>query len=72
MNVNAPRYTIGTSEEGRSLDCIRITCGVKERRMFLKPMVKYVANIHGDEQVGRELLIGLARYAEAHAQGNKA
>ena len=29
---------------------------------MLKPMVKYVANIHGDEVVGRELLIGLARY----------
>jgi len=58
----AERYTIGTSEEGRSLDCIHITQGVKEQRTLLKPMVKYVANIHGDEAVGRELLIGLARY----------
>jgi hypothetical protein len=43
------------------LDCIHITQGVKEQRTFLKPMVKYVANIHGDEAVGRELIIGLAR-----------
>jgi len=58
----AERYTVGMSEEGRKMDCIHITQGVKEKRKMLKPMVKYVANIHGDEAVGRELLIGLARY----------
>ena len=30
-------------------------------RPLLVPMVKYVANIHGDECVGRELIIALAR-----------
>jgi len=58
----ARRYTIGNSEEGRSLECIQITKDAKKPRKLLKPMVKYVANIHGDEAVGRELLIGLARY----------
>ena len=64
---DAFRYVIGLSEEGRNLDCIHITKGVKERRSLLKPMVKYVANIHGDEAVGRELLIGLARYLDMDA-----
>ena len=54
----AQRYSIGLSEEGRQLWCLRITRDIKSPRRSLKPMVKFVANIHGDETVGRELLIG--------------
>ena len=54
----AHRYSIGLSEEGRQLWCLKITSDVKSSRKILKPMVKFVANIHGDETVGRELLIG--------------
>jgi hypothetical protein len=36
--------------------------GTQRFRGLLVPMVKFVANIHGDECVGRELLIRLARY----------
>ena len=54
----ALRYSIGLSEEGRQLWCLKITSDVKSSRKTLKPMVKFVANIHGDETVGRELLIG--------------
>ena len=54
----ALRYSIGLSEEGRQLWCLKITSDVKSSRKILKPMVKFVANIHGDETVGRELLIG--------------
>lgn len=55
-------FSLGTSVEGRKLECIHISGNVKQPRSLLKPMVKYVANIHGDEMLGRELLIGLARH----------
>lgn len=54
-------FSLGTSEEGRKLECFHIASNVRQPRPLLRPMVKYVANIHGDEVVGRELLIGLAR-----------
>lgn len=49
------------SEEGRRLECIHVTSNVRQKRPLLRPLVKYVANIHGDEVVGRELLLALAR-----------
>ena len=30
--------------------------------MLLKPMFKFVANMHGNEVVGRELMLALSRY----------
>ena len=54
-------YKLGHSEEGRELLCMRLTSGVRTQRSLLRPMVKFVANIHGDEAVGKEMLIGLIR-----------
>ena len=44
---------------GRQLWVVKIS--TENQRSDLKPMVKYVANMHGNEVVGRELLIGLYR-----------
>jgi len=58
----ARRQTVGKSVEGRALTGLVVGLGVREGRPLLRPQVKYVANIHGDEAVGREMLLGLARY----------
>lgn len=54
-------YSIGKSVQNRDLLVLEISENVKDRRVG-EPMVKYVANMHGDETVGRELLIFLAEY----------
>ena len=59
-------YKLGHSVEGRELLCCRLSGDVRHGRPLLRPMVKYVANIHGDEAVGREMLIGLARCEDKH------
>lgn len=54
-------HSIGQSTEGRDLTVVEITKNVR-KRSILVPMFKYVANMHGDETVGREMLIYLAEY----------
>ena len=49
-----------TSVHHRKLWVIQISTDIqKEEREELKPMVKYVANMHGNEAVGRELMLHL-------------
>lgn len=57
----AKAFSIGKSVEGRELIVLEISENVHERKLG-EPMVKYVANMHGDEPVGRELMIYLAKY----------
>lgn len=54
-------YSIGKSVQGRDLLVIKISENVQERGE-LEPMFKYVANMHGDETLGRELVLLLAQY----------
>lgn len=54
-------HSIGKSYENQELLVIQITEDVQNYHPG-KPAVKYVANMHGDESVGRQLLIYLAQY----------
>lgn len=55
-------YILGTTVEEKDLPVIQISQGVQLDRVQLKPMVKLIANMHGNEAVGRELMLALSRY----------
>lgn len=57
----AKLHSIGTSIRGRPIWALEVSSDVDSRRL-LKPMFKYVGNLHGDETVGRELIHKLAYY----------
>jgi carboxypeptidase M len=54
-------YTIGQSVEGRELWVAKVSSNVHEDKL-LKPHVKLVANMHGNEAIGRELVLQLLVY----------
>lgn len=54
-------HSVGRSLEGRDITAIEISKNVRKRSLLV-PMFKYVANMHGDETVGRELVIYMAQY----------
>lgn len=54
--------TVGKSVDDEDLIVARIYKDVKRPRSILVPMFKYVANMHGDETIGRQLIIYLAEY----------
>jgi len=53
-------YTIGKSVQGREMWVIQLNDNVTQSRPLLRPMVKIVANMHGDETLGRSLLLLLS------------
>jgi len=54
-------YSVGTSVQGRNLSVIEITRSPGQQKR-LKPNFKYVGNMHGNEVVGREMLLLLTHY----------
>ena len=58
----ALKGSIGKSALGRDLVYLRITENVTSPRPLGRPMFKYVANMHGNEAVGRELLVAFVEY----------
>ena len=54
-------FSVGRSVEDRELWVMRITDNPRVREPG-EPMFKYIANMHGDETVGREIVIYLIQY----------
>ena len=61
FNLAKP-FTIGLSSKGQQLVGIRISKDIRKPRKLMKPMMRFVGNIHGNEAVGREILLHLARH----------
>ena len=61
--------SLGRSNLGKNIWAIKISDNVEEDE--LEPEVKYIANMHGDEIVGRELLILFIKQLLQDYQSNK-
>merc|ERR550519_2585569 len=55
-------HSVGKSVEGKDLLVLQISKGVQKEREVGKPMFKWVANMHGNEAVGRQMVMFLAQY----------
>jgi len=56
------KYSIGNSVQGREILVLKLRYNVTEPRPLRIPMVKFIGNMHGDESVGREMIIALAQH----------
>lgn len=61
-------YSIGKSAQGRDLWVLVVSASPYEH-MIGKPDVKYIGGIHGNEPVGKELLLHLIDVSENQIRG---
>ena len=55
-------YSIGQSVKKKNLKVIAIAAQKADQHVLLRPEMKFVGNMHGNEVVGRELIIRYANY----------
>jgi murein tripeptide amidase MpaA len=62
-------FDIGKSYTGRSLFVMHLTSPMvsdiekeQDEKFLLKPKFKWIANMHGDETIGREMMLALIYY----------
>lgn len=55
-------YSIGKSVENRHLLVMALAGSSPQRHLLLRPEFKYAANMHGNEAIGREMLLHLAEH----------
>jgi len=58
----AKLHSIGQSALGKDLFVLQISKDVEKPRKLGKPMFKWVANMHGNEAVGRQMVMFMAKY----------
>lgn len=65
----AQLFTVGHTYSGKELYVMRLTSPLPDNKtierdesQLLKPKFKWIANMHGDETIGREMMIALIYY----------
>ena len=60
--TKASLVEVGKSEAGRSLWAMALSAYDPDQHVLLRPEVKYIGNMHGNEVVGLEVLLYLIEY----------